>query len=714
MFKIIVKGIVQGVGFRPYIYRKAIKLGFVGTIKNIGCGVEIIINNKKFIHLLDDLPPLARIDDFKVEEISGEYSDFNILTSIESSGETILPTDIFMCDDCLKELKDPNDRRHNYYFITCTNCGPRFSMIKDFPYDRKNTSMDKFKMCNSCKEEYKNPNNRRFHAETIACKECGPKLILEEKGKEIKFDSDIEKIKKTVEFIKSGEIVAIKGVGGFHLVSNIDSINKIRKILSREDKPFALLAKDVNMIKNYCRVSKKEEELLNSPQRPIVILDKLGNDLYEVSELNSIGFMLPYTPIHHLLFDYLNEPIFMTSFNLPGIPMITSKKNIKDIDVILYHEREIINRVDDSVIKVIDENPLFLRRSRGYAPLPIKIKKDLGEALAVGSEINNSICISKGKNIFLSQHIGDTSKIETLNFHNETIRNFMKLSRSTPKKVVCDLHPDYETSINAEKLGLEIIKVQHHKAHVASVALEHGLKDYVGIAMDGTGYGEDVTVWGGEVFDVTNNDFERIGHLELQPMIGGDSSVENPKKMLFGILSGILDESELVDLEIFNEEESSLYFNQLDENFNITFTSSAGRVLDAVSALIGVCDKKTYDGRPAMLLESIATEPLELKPLILEKNGMKILMTTPLFKFLLDNLHKSKGELAATVQCYLANGLLEIAKSYKKPIVFSGGVAYNKMITKLMLDDNVKINKEIPPGDGGVCFGQIALNILED
>jgi hydrogenase maturation protein HypF len=377
----------------------------------------------------------------------------------------------------------------------------------------------------------------------------------------------------------------------------------------------------------------------------------------------------------------------------------------------LSNEREIVNRVDDSIIKVIEEKPLFIRRARGYATIPIKIDNGLSTILSVGSGMNNTICLTGENNYFISEHIGNTQALGTLENHKKIIEEYIKFTKIQPEIITCDLHPEYNVLENAKELAKEyktkLVQVQHHKSHVASVAAEHGLKDYVGIAMDGTGHGTDETIWGGEVFSVTDDtNFERIGHLELHPMIGGDSSVKNPKKMLVGILSKILDEMELIDLELFSIEETNLYLKQLDENFNVAFTSSAGRVLDAASALLNICDSRDYDGRPAMLLESIATEPLELEPLIKEEDGKKILMTTPLFKFLLNNLDKDKGRLAATAQTYLAKGMLKIAKEIGNQVVFSGGVAYNKMITEYMIKNGVLLNKEVPPGDGGISFGQ--------
>ena len=721
MYKIFVQGIVQGVGFRPYIYRKAKENGLVGSVKNTGNGVEIIINDKDFIKKLTDLPPLAKITDYTIiKEMKSKktYSDFIILKSTYSEGETELPADIFMCDDCLKELKDKKNRRHNYYFITCTNCGPRFSMIEDYPYDRPLTSMNEFKMCSKCEAEYTNPLDRRYHAQTVACKDCGPKLKLLCGKEDISGSSDVETIKKAVDLIQSKESIAIKGVGGFHICSlcDDDSVERVRKILNRPYKPFAVMVKDIDMVETVACVSAKEKELLCSPQRPIVAVEKKQKDDFKsVSELDSVGIILPYTALHFLMFDFINVPLLMTSCNIPGEPVSITEKIGK---YFLTHERKIVNRCDDSVLKVIEDKTFFLRRSRGYTPIPVRLPTDCLDTVAVGAELNNVICTVKKNKCYLSQYVGDTSKYETFNFLKDTVYDSIKLTRLKPEIVVCDLHPTYNSTVFAkelaEKYNAKLIQIQHHKAHVASVAAEHTLTDYVGIAVDGLGYGDDGNIWGGEVFDVKNgNEFRRIGHLEEQPQLGGDSATLYPKKMLFGILSKLLDENELIKLGLFDGQESRLYLKVLENNFNVPITTSSGRILDAVSALLGFCDRRTYDGRPAMILESVATKPYDFEPVISNKNGKSVLMTTSLFEFLLNSINKDKGRLAATAQMYLAKGFFEIAKQKagnEAPIVLSGGVAYNRMISEFMMKNDVIVNKDVPCGDGGICYGQAYLS----
>lgn len=719
LYKIFVKGIVQGVGFRPYIYRKAIEHNLVGSVKNTGNGVEIIINDRDFIDKLTDLPPLAKISDYTVSKITSKkhFTKFSILKSVVSEGETELPADFFLCPDCERELRDRNNRRHDYYFITCTNCGPRFTMIEDYPYDRPFTSMHEFTMCSECKREYTDPLNRRYHAQTIACKDCGPKLRLIRKTKDISGRTDIETIEKAINLIKSGEIVSIKGVGGFHSSSlcNDENVLKVRDLFHRPHKPYAIMVRDVRMAEKIVHISRKEKELLESPQRPIVVLKKKKKNTYlSLSELDTIGVMLPYTALHYLLFDCIDEPLVMTSSNIPGEPISTSETIGT---YFLTHERRIVNSCDDSVVKVIQDTMFFLRRSRGYTPLPILFPIPCQDTIAVGAELNNVISTTKKNKCYLSQYIGDTSKYETYNLLKKTVETFVRLSRLQPQIIACDLHPGYDSTTFAqelaEKYNAELIPIQHHKAHVASVAAEHHITDYVGIAMDGLGYGDDGHLWGGEIFFVQGgNRFTRMGHLEEQPQLGGDSAAIYPKKMLFGILSKILNEQELIKLKMFDEKESRIYHKLLQNDFNVQYTTSTGRVLDAVSALLGFCDERTYDGRPAMILESMATTPLEFEPVFSQQQGKTILMTTPLFEYLLRN-KKEKGTLAATAQMYVAKGLFEIAKkSLKKkdmPIVFSGGVAYNKMISEYMITHGVLVNRELPAGDGCMCYGQTYL-----
>ena len=710
MYRFVIRGTVQGVGFRPFIYREATRQGVVGYVRNFGEGVEVVVDSPEFVDNIQRWPPLASIDAVEQEEVhEGPYETFSIHTSKKSDGETQLPPDIFTCEDCLRELRDPDDRRYGYFFITCTNCGPRFSMIEDYPYDRPTTSMSDFPMCEKCEAEYTEVTDRRYHAQTVACHHCGPRLLLQYNHMTIGTGNDDETVRKSCELLKEGKILSIKGVGGFHIASlaRDDVVLRVRQMLNRPEKPFALMVRDMEMARTIADIGEVEEAHLLSPQRPIVVVRKKGKGgLKQVSELDSVGIMLPYTALHYLLFDHLDEALVMTSANMPGEPVAIEEELG---DYFLTHTRRIVNRCDDSVMKVIDGSTQFLRRSRGYAPRPVKLPFSCEDTLAVGAEMNNVIAITRGTNAYLSQYIGSTDKYATFEFFKEAVDKMLALTRAKPVRIVADLHPDFNTTRYAKKLaermGCEFMQVQHHKAHVASVAGEHGLNEYVGIACDGVGYGEDGTIWGGEVFRVQDGSFTRIGRLEQVPMLGGDSATRYPKKMLFGILSQAIGSERLLALDIFPREEAKLYLRQIEQGFNLPFTSSTGRVLDAVAALLGLCDYASYEGRAAMLLESVAKDPLDMEPMI-NAGDVDVLMTSPLFKELLSRKGKGAGILAATAQAYIARGLLTIAKKPGLPIVFSGGVAYNRMITSILQAEGVYFHRSIPAGDGCISYGQ--------
>ncbi|NOX71596.1 MAG: carbamoyltransferase HypF [Candidatus Micrarchaeota archaeon] len=712
-FLVKIKGIVQGVGFRPYIYRKCASLRLKGYVKNTGDGVELVIDDKEVLpSILSDLPPLAKVEDYTVNEIDADFNDFKILHSAKDSKELSVAPDIAICDDCLKEMRDKNNRRYRYFFITCTNCGPRFSIIEDVPYDRENTSMKDFGMCPACRREYENPENRRYHAQTIACYDCGPKLTYISEGKE-------QNLEHAIDDLLQGKIIAMKGIGGFHFACLAEDapVRELRKITGRPKKPFAIMVKDMETAKALCEINEAEQRLLESPQRPIVTLKKRDpKALAFVSELDSLGIMLPYTPLHYLIFEKIDAPLVMTSSNMPGEPMTTEDRE-QFVKNILTHNRRITNRIDDSVMKVIDGRNLFLRRSRGFVPTPIRIESDYGGTiLALGAEMNNTISVYRNGNVFVSQYMGDTANHKTFEAMKKSAEKFLRLLNAKPDIIACDLHPHYNTTLYAEelskKLSIPLVKVQHHKAHAASVLLEKGIEKAVSVVCDGTGYGSEGKIWGGEVFLGD----ERIGSLEEHIMPGGEAAVRHPWRMLAGILSSFLEENELEKemRQFCTKKEFSVIYNQIQQKFNSPYTTSCGRILDAASAFLGLCRDMHYDGRPAMLLESIAGKPYDLEPSI--KDGERLILETrPLFEFLIDNKDKDKGRLAATVHNYLAEGLIEIAERAGKslPKTFSGGVAYNRHITKRMLEAGFLINEKVPAGDGGVSFGQVGWAIKD-
>ena len=532
MYSFYITGVVQGVGFRPYIFNACTKAGIHGYIQNTGTGVLIIADKKEAVEdILKTPPPLARIDKVVVTDTDERCSDFKIRKSA-GEGSAEIPADLFLCNDCRAELHDKNNRRYGYFFITCTNCGPRFTMTKKSPYDRDTTTMDMFPMCTTCKEEYTDPTNRRYHAQTIACHDCGPRMELYHNNELQEKGTGKDIIQKTVALLQAGEVVAIKGVGGFHLVCTTHTavVQKLKKITNRTDKPFALLCKDTEMIQSIAHVSNKEQELLESIERPIVVLKK-KTLLSEVTELNSIGVMLPSTALHHLLFTHINEPLVFTSSNLSGEP-ITKSRDQQFVPWVLDHTRTIENVADDSLIKVIHDTPFYLRRSRGFVPRSFAVSDSQKPTiLACGGEMNNTFALYKDGRVTPSQYIGNTSNPATFEQYKKMLTKFMQFVDVQPDIVCTDMHPDFNTSLFGIELAHELdtqhITVQHHVAHAYSIALEHNLTDFTAIICDGMGYGEDGTIWGGEIF---HND-THIGHLEQQLQLGGDSATQHPTKM---------------------------------------------------------------------------------------------------------------------------------------------------------------------------------------
>lgn len=715
-YKFTITGTVQGVGFRPYIYNACKKARITGTVQNIGSGVEIIVDKRKDLsEILHNIPQNARIDDIAIEKIEANCGDFEIIKST-GTGFSEIPADLNLCDDCRKDLFNRDDRRFNYFFTTCTNCGPRFTIANRSPYDRETTTMHAFPMCPACKREYTDPTDRRYHAQTIACHSCGPGLFLLKDGMEISKDP-LEAIKKTVKLIKDNHLIAIKGVGGFHIVCNtkVSTIQKLKKLTNRTNKPFSLMCRDIRMTKSIASITPEEEKILLAQERSIVIVKK-KNISTAISELDTVGIMLPYSALHELLFSFYDEPLIMTSANTSGAP-ITIDRHEQFTQYILDHSRIISNPTDDSLIKVIAKKPLLIRRSRGFVPqsLPLPSSSDQ-QILALGAEMNATFAIYRDGRVTPSQFLGNTAKIETFEHYKKTLMRFLDYTQTKPTVLLADLHPSYNSSLYAQELSKEwnipFIRIQHHHAHAASVAAENFLTDSTAIVCDGLGYGDDGTIWGGEVFV---ND-QRVGHLEQQKLLGGDSAVQQPLKMLFSILKKFLSLPEIeniLDASIVPSIDGTisstitnlkLLNRQWDDDFNAPPTSSCGRILDATSVLLGFCTERTYDGRPAMILEAHSTTPYVHTPII--END--ILLTTPLFEFLIQNINKDKRRLAATAQTYLAEGLYKIAQQYNKPITFSGGCTYNRIMSTYMIDHGVYVNKKIPPGDGGIAFGQIA------
>jgi len=754
--KISVTGIVQGVGFRPFIYRTAVKNRLNGYIKNRGdAGVEILLEGTQqaIQHFTKDLhekkPPLAQIYEVITTMLGGkeEYKKFTIHKSsneAELSG-SVIPPDIAICNECLTELRDPNDPRYDYFFITCTNCGPRFTIIEKLPYDRENTTMRDFPLCSFCQKEYTDPLNRRFHAQTVACPKCGPKAYLTtNKGELIKHKGELIKHKDSIreagKLLSEGYILAIKGYGGFHVATSTTKdkpLIKLREVKHRSQKPFAIMARNLETIRTFAKVSPTEAELLTSYSRPIVLLDKRDN--YYLSDLiapnlHNVGVMLPYTGLHYMLFDKTNDPAFiMTSANPPNQPIIKDNEEAlktlgNTVDYFLLHNRQIAHRCDDSVIRIHGKRPTFLRRSRGYAPAPIRLKQKAKRCVVgLGGELDNTACILNGDKAFITQHIGDVENVETKQFLENATKHLIRLTNSKPEVIACDLHPKFTTTTLAHELAEEndwqLVQIQHHYAHVAALMAEYSVSEMVGICCDGYGYGTDGEAWGGEILLCTQETFgfKRLAHLEKQPLIGGDLATRYPLRVAAGILArkANIEDWLLQNKQHFphGEREIQVILNQLEKRHDIVETTSCGRILDTVAAVLGICYERTYEGEPAMKLESTALngrDILKLKPAIEDD----MVNTSQILSQIFDNKEKqSSADLAYAAHAYLAKGLatLAISKAQEndvKTIGFSGGAACNKILASIMRKTieasglSFLTHEAIPPGDGGISFGQ--------
>lgn len=725
-YKITFEGLVQGVGFRPFLYRQAKKLGLRGYVQNTGRGVDLVIDKKITIaRLLSGRPPMSRIDRAVIQTLAGKqkFKTFAIRPSSKKEGQNEIPPDIFLCPDCLKELRDPKNRRFGYFFITCTNCGPRYTVTRGTPYDRGKTSLKKFQLCPDCAREYRDPLNRRYHAETIACPKCGPKLKLWHQGRPVRAADPIQSAAK---LIRSGRIVAVKGIGGFHLVCLAQPavVKKLRELTGRPRKPYALMVKDIGQAKKLAHLTKEEAAILSSPQRPIVVARKRRPGAFRaVADLDSLGLMLPYTGLHYLLFDYLDQPLVFTSANRPDRPLTTRRQEQMVPDV-LDHNRAILNPVDDSIIKVIDGHPLFLRKARGYVPEPIPDNsKTSAPLLALGAEQNSTFAVKTGGKILLSPHLGQTREPATIRHFQKTLDQWLDFYQLAPSALRGDRHPDYATAKYAislvKKRKIPLTRVPHHLSHVLSVAAEHNLDEFIGIAADGAGYGDDGKIWGGEVFYIKRKPsliYRRLASLEEQTLIGGDRATRDIPRLPLAILSHFMTESDLWRLmkRYYLRNEFNLLIGQLHRGLNTVPTTSTGRIFDAAAALLNLCRERTYEGEPALRLEAAARPTRQYFPPVIMPSPYGdtrrfILATTPLFRYLVANLKKDHRQLAMIVQNYLAAGFYQLARRAgpNLPVVFSGGVAYNRVITTYLIRRGVLINKKIPPGDGGISYGQL-------
>ena len=749
--RIFIKGIVQGVGFRPFVYNLAHSLNLKGFVMNSSRGVTVEIEGDNSSIFIDRLtkraPPLSQIMEVDITPMPYHgYQDFRIIESSDEGSFTHISADVSICEDCLRELLDKNDRRYLYPFINCTNCGPRYTITKSIPYDRPNTTMSVFKMCEKCEGEYHNPGDRRFHAQPNACPICGPNVTLV-----LSPQSSVliqNPIKDTIELLKAGKIVAIKGLGGFHIAcdaANDEAVKRLRERKRKSNKPFALMAPDVKTIKKFCEVSEEEKGILNSNRRPIVLLKKrqslsLLSD--EVAPNNQyLGFMLTYTPLHYLLFYYPTtdggshfDALVMTSGNLSEEPIvIDNEEAISKLSVLadafLLHNRDIFMRIDDSVVRVSrDSSPSFIRRARGYVPAAILLHDEGPEVLGCGADIKNAFTLTKGSFAIPGQHIGDMENYETVMFFEESLRNLKDVYRVNPVALAYDLHPMYLSTQWAIKQGIEKIGIQHHYAHIASVMAEKGIKDkIIGVSFDGTGYGIDGTLWGGEFLIADINGFKRAGHFRYIPLPGGEMSVREPWRTAISYIFDIAGDEAIQYLESigfverYSNERVNSIITIVDKKQFSPLSSGAGRLFDAVSAMLGICDKNTFEGEAAIALESITRPditddyPIDIK----FKEPIEVDFSHTILKIIDDLLHgQDKGIISSKFHNTIATVIFRVVQKLSSlhkinDIALSGGVLKNMYILHTTIYKlntigvKTHINEKVPSNDAGISLGQV-------
>ncbi|MHC4360470.1 MAG: carbamoyltransferase HypF [Planctomycetota bacterium] len=758
--RIFVTGRVQGVGFRPAVYRIARGLRLSGFVYNDTKGVTIELQGQKeliaeFLTCLKTSgePPMAKINSCQVNDIPVIDTDdtFTIKVS-DSMGAALsqVTADIAVCRDCLAEMADKDDFRCRYPFINCTNCGPRYSIVKNIPYDRCNTTMSVFEMCEKCRAQYDSVGDRRFHAQPVACGECGPGIRLtDNKGKTTQSRQD-KAITETANLLLAGKVVAIKGIGGFHLAVdalNDKAVKRLRRRKRREHKPFALMARSIEEIKKYAVVSELAEQLLRSPQSPIVLLPmkKDSSVADAVAEgVNTLGFMLCYAPLHYLLFEQLRgsrlEILVMTSGNISDEPLICRNELALEAlgsvaDAFLMYDREIYRQVDDSIVHVINDSAVLLRRSRGYVPSPIVIEENCkNDILAAGGDLKNTFCLVKQNQIICSEHIGDLKDAEVYHHYINSIEHFQKLFEVEPKTVICDLHPGYFSTRYAVSMpNVKVVKVQHHWAHIASALAEYNLTGpVIGLAVDGTGYGSDGAIWGCECLIASLAGFERFGHLAYYTLGGGDRASEEAIRPVLALLKKTYGRD--FELQKFQWllgkiepaiNKQKILLQQLEKNINCVQTSSLGRVFDAVAAMLGLGSYNHFEAQLPMVLESIIAEGVEECYNHCFTRGDGGLLQLDLHKMIEQIVTDIKGKLAASLisakfHNTLAAGLLEMAKRAGEnrnlnTIALSGGVFCNRYLTnrliKLLKRNGfcVLFNRDYPSNDGGIALGQAAI-----
>ena len=764
ILRIRVYGIVQGVGFRPTVSRHASAHGICGTVCNKGPYVEIYAQGEKeqidgFLNELKEHPPKrAAILKINIEDVTEDtdvqFDAFDIIESEKTKGEIFVSPDIAICDECKAELFDPKDRRYLHPFINCTCCGPRLTILDSLPYDRERTSMKEFPMCPDCAKEYADENTRRYDAQPVCCNECGPQVYLigrPERGREA--------ITYTRRLISEGKIVAIKGIGGFHLccdATNEEAVQRLRNLKKRPAKPFAVMAKDEEAVKQECVVTAEQETILTGHQKPILLLDKKrgGRLAPSVAPQNpKVGVMLPYAPVQLLIFQYdddikMSDILVMTSGNTSGAPICREDAEAASelshlCDAMLSHDRKIRIRADDTVMDFYRNEPYMIRRSRGYAPLPFMVSTDWkGQVLAVGGELKNTFCIGVDNRFYQSPYVGDLEDLRTVKALQETIERFQTLLEVKPQAVVCDLHPKYNSTVVAEELGYPVIRVQHHYAHILSCMTENDCKEpVIGVSFDGTGYGTDGTIWGGEILLADYDDFTRFGSITPFLQIGGDASAKEGWRIAVSMIYGYTKDRgaawQIIEqLGLCSEQECKVQFTMADRRINAVTSTSVGRLFDAVSAILGIRRSSSFEGEASTALEFAAEEyekqdisqeyNIKTETLVYEADGRVILDTNLLVKQITEA--KIQGEDTGKISYMFHQVLSEMIEaaciragkeSGRNIAALSGGVFQNRLLLRLtekrLEDAGFKVlrHRMIPPNDGGIAIGQAAYGMYK-
>jgi len=731
-YRVNITGTVQGVGFRPFIYALAERYLVTGTVSNNSKGVEILLNTdtltlNQFLTAIEyEYPPLASIDNIHHEELPYQvFDDFKIIETKEAGEVTTnIPPDVSICKECEKELFDSSNRRYGYPFITCTHCGVRYSIIYDLPYDRVNTSMKFFKMCKVCEEEYSNPLDRRYHAQPIGCHDCGPKLeLMDNVGRGVLSQT----IDNVVNLLKEGNIIAVKGVGGYHLMcdaTNEETIQKLRDRKHRPTKPFAVMVRDMEMARELGEINEMEEQLLTSKEKPIVVVGERTPRPTDMiaPNISRIGLFLPYTPLHLLILDKLQRPLVATSANVTDEPICTNLEDLEKLqgvyDYVLEHNRDIVNGCDDSVVMVVNEQQVILRRARGYAPVSIKLPFKLEHnVLALGANQKSTIAIGFDNQVILSPHIGDLDSIGSVEYYKKNIETLERMYHFKADVVAHDMHPQYESTKYAKRcVGKRTLReVQHHHAHILGVMAEKQIIGKVfGVAFDGTGYGDDGKLWGGEFMICDYEGYERIAHLNYFKLLGGAKAIKEPRRVALSLLFDLYGEDVHTlnnpTTQAFSITELNTYFIAWKKGLNAPESSSVGRLFDAVASLLGICQVMSFEGESGMMMEELYDSSVVGHYNFGYKDG-KI----DVLPMLVEMLSENDTTIAISKFFHTLVEMIDVVYApHDLPLVLSGGVFQNRVLLGLVLErfPEAIISNAIPPNDGGIALGQIVRTLI--